>query len=63
MACSRSPPLSPRAPKIQSWDDCGTPPIDIYDPNKTRKCTRDSPKTRNIHNTSQDATDSPKFYR
>ncbi|XP_063709642.1 uncharacterized protein LOC134838112 isoform X1 [Culicoides brevitarsis] len=35
MACSRSPPASPRAPKIQqqSWDDSDTPPIDLYDPN------------------------------
>lgn len=35
MSCQRSPPSSPRAPKIQqqSWDDCGTPPIDLYDPN------------------------------
>lgn len=35
MACSRSPPSSPRAPKIQqqSWDDSNTPPIDLYDPN------------------------------
>lgn len=36
MACSRStPPSSPRAPKIQqqSWDDCSTPPIDLFDPN------------------------------
>uniref|UniRef100_A0A336MK16 CSON000949 protein n=1 Tax=Culicoides sonorensis TaxID=179676 RepID=A0A336MK16_CULSO len=34
MACSRSPPASPRAPKIQqqSWDDSDTPPIDLYDP-------------------------------
>lgn len=32
------PPSSPRAPKIQqqSWDDCGSPPIDLYDPNNTR---------------------------
>lgn len=31
----RTPPSSPRAPRIQqqSWDDCGTPPIDIFDPN------------------------------
>lgn len=30
------PPSSPRAPKIQqqSWDDCGSPPIDLFDPNK-----------------------------
>lgn len=30
------PPSSPRAPKIQqeSWDDCGSPPIDLYDPNR-----------------------------
>lgn len=36
MACSRSPPASPRAPKIQqqSWDDCDTPPIDLFDPNR-----------------------------
>lgn len=36
MACSRSPPASPRAPKIQqqSWDDSDTPPIDLYDPNQ-----------------------------
>lgn len=29
------PPSSPRAPKIQqqSWDDCGSPPIDLFDPN------------------------------
>lgn len=34
------PPSSPRAPKIQqqSWDDCGSPPIDLYDPNK-RDCS------------------------
>ena len=34
MACNRTPPPSPRAPKIQqqSWEDCGTPPINIYDP-------------------------------
>lgn len=31
-----TPPHSPRAPKIQqqSWDDCGSPPIDLYDPNR-----------------------------
>lgn len=30
------PPSSPRAPKIQqqSWDDCGSPPIDLYDPDQ-----------------------------
>lgn len=30
------PPSSPRAPKIQqqSWDDCGSPPIDLFDPNR-----------------------------
>lgn len=34
MSNSQSPPRSPRAPKIQhqSWDDCGTPPIDLFDP-------------------------------
>lgn len=34
------PPSSPRAPKIQqqSWDDCGSPPIDLYDPNNRRAC-------------------------
>lgn len=32
------PPSSPRAPKIQqqSWDDCGSPPIDLFDPNNHR---------------------------
>ncbi|XP_037918216.1 uncharacterized protein LOC119656024 isoform X3 [Hermetia illucens] len=37
MSIQRSPPASPRAPKIQqeSWDDCGTPPIDLFDPCQT----------------------------
>ncbi|XP_031638454.1 uncharacterized protein LOC116350696 isoform X2 [Contarinia nasturtii] len=63
MACSRSPPASPRAPKIQQqiWDDCATPPVGLFDPNKLRKSTRDSPKSRSIHSSSQD--DSPKLYR
>lgn len=63
MACSRTPPASPRAPKIQqqSWDDCSTPPVDIFDP---RKLMRDSPKSRNsLSASSQDANDSPKLYR
>lgn len=48
MACSRSPPPSPRAPKIQqqSWDDCGTPPIELYDPNKPHPSPIQSPKPR-----------------
>lgn len=77
MACSRSPPSSPRAPKIQqqSWDDCGTPPIDLFDPDKqpqqtqqqpppppTRVHRRDSHKSRNIHSSSQQ-DDSPKSLR
>lgn len=35
-AATPPPPSSPRAPKIQqqSWDDCGSPPIDLFDPNK-----------------------------
>jgi hypothetical protein len=35
MSSHRSPPNSPRAPKIQqqSWDDCDSPPIDLFDPN------------------------------
>ncbi|GAB0097850.1 hypothetical protein DMENIID0001_135280 [Sergentomyia squamirostris] len=35
MSSQRTPPHSPKAPKIQqqSWDDCNTPPIDIFDPN------------------------------
>uniref|UniRef100_A0A1B0DE63 Uncharacterized protein n=2 Tax=Phlebotomus papatasi TaxID=29031 RepID=A0A1B0DE63_PHLPP len=35
MTSQRTPPHSPKAPKIQqqSWDDCNTPPIDIFDPN------------------------------
>lgn len=35
MSC-RTPPASPRAPKIQhqSWDDCGTPPIDLFIPSQ-----------------------------
>ncbi|XP_055373146.1 uncharacterized protein LOC129606700 isoform X3 [Condylostylus longicornis] len=34
MSCQRTPPASPRAPKIQqqSWDDCDSPPIDLFDP-------------------------------
>uniref|UniRef100_A0A1B0C919 Uncharacterized protein n=2 Tax=Lutzomyia longipalpis TaxID=7200 RepID=A0A1B0C919_LUTLO len=37
MSSQRTPPHSPKAPKIQqqSWDDCNTPPIDIFDPNHT----------------------------
>lgn len=35
MSC-RTPPASPRAPKIQhqSWDDCGTPPVDLFIPSQ-----------------------------
>lgn len=77
MACSRSPPPSPRAPKIQqqSWDDCGTPPIDLFDPNHQQQQPtpppssssriqhrRDSHKSRNIHSSSQQ-DDSPKSLR
>lgn len=50
MACSNNrntPPLSPRAPKIQqqSWDDCGSPPIDLFNPNESP--LHSSPTTRN----------------
>lgn len=66
MACSRSPPSSPRAPKIQQqrWDECRTPPVDLFDPNKPRLSMRDSPKSRNIHNNIiHDAIESPKMFR
>lgn len=35
-------PASPRAPKIQqdSWDDCDSPPIDLYDPSDHRPLSR-----------------------
>lgn len=60
MSCSRTPPSSPRAPKIQqqSWDDCGTPPIDLFDPSKDIHSPR-SPSTRNHF----DPPLSPKAYR
>lgn len=63
MACSRSPPSSPRAPKIQhqSWDDCGTPPLDLFDSSKNRMSRRNSQKPRSIQTSSQD--DSPKSLR
>ena len=35
MSCT--PPHSPRGPKIQqdSWDDCNTPSINLYNPSKS----------------------------
>lgn len=63
MACSRStPPSSPRAPKIQqqSWDDCGTPPIDLFDPNDPGPMTNDSTKSQASHNS---PLDTPKSIR
>lgn len=47
MSC-RTPPASPRAPKIQhqSWDDCGTPPVDLFIPSSPRSPSRfDPPKS------------------
>lgn len=43
---NRTPPQSPRAPKIQqqSWDDCGTPPISLYEPDAQN---RPRPPSRN----------------
>lgn len=43
---NRTPPQSPRAPKIQqqSWDDCGTPPISLYEPDAQN---RSRPPSRN----------------
>lgn len=63
MACSRSPPSSPRAPKIQqeSWDDCGTPPVDLFDPTATRISRHNSHKSRNSKTSSQN--DTPKMLR
>lgn len=63
MACGRSPPSSPRAPKIQqqSWDDCESPPIDLFDPNNPVSPIRDSPTSRKLRNSSSDY--SPKSAR
>lgn len=68
MACGRSsPPSSPRAPKIQqeSWDDCESPPIDLFDPNNPVSPRRDplssTSSTRKLRNSSSDY--SPKSTR
>lgn len=64
MACGRSsPPSSPRAPKIQqeSWDDCESPPIDLFDPNHPVSPIRDPSLTRKMRNSSSNY--SPKSAR
>lgn len=69
MACGRSsPPSSPRAPKIQqeSWDDCESPPIDLFDPNNPVSPIREplssaSSSTRKLRSSSSDY--SPKSAR
>lgn len=69
MACGGSspPPSSPRAPKIQqeSWDDCESPPIDLFDPNKPVSSFQDptssSTSTRKLRNSTSNY--SPKSTR
>ncbi|KAJ6645420.1 GTP-binding protein GEM [Pseudolycoriella hygida] len=45
---NRTPPQSPRAPKIQqqSWDDCGTPPISLYEPDVQSRTSRPPSKNQ-----------------